>query len=125
MSTNNCTLAEELHMLGEEFRNKFSIPHLQELAYQTGMIRRKRKFRAQDLVSLYVFLDQTVSSESLVHLCTELNEATGICISEEALNKRWNERTVQFFKELFLHAFQQKICPVAAVASRFIRIHSD
>ncbi|MFB9760255.1 transposase [Ectobacillus funiculus] len=122
MSTNNCTLAEELRMLREEFRNKFSIPHLQELAYQTGMIRRKRKFRAQDLVSLCVFLDQTVSSESLVRLCTELNEATGICISEEALNKRWNERTVQFFKELFLHAFRQKICPVAPLASRFTRI---
>ena len=81
MSTNNCTLAEELHMLGEEFRNKFSIPHLQKLAYQTGMIRRKRKFRAQDLVSLYVFLDQTVSSGSLVCLCTELNEAKGTGIS--------------------------------------------
>jgi hypothetical protein len=109
-------------MLGEEFRNKFSIPHLQELAYQTGMIRRKRKFRAQDLVSLCVFLGQTVSSESLVRLCTKLNEATGICLSAEALNKRWNERTVQFLKELFLHAFRQKICPVTPLASQFTRI---
>ncbi|MDF9515007.1 IS4 family transposase, partial [Bacillus cereus] len=71
MAMNNDTPIEELHMLGEEFRNKFSIHHLQELAYQTGMIQRK--FQVQDLVSLCVFLGKTISSESLVSLCTKLN----------------------------------------------------
>ncbi|MCM3651274.1 hypothetical protein M3184_05325 [Metabacillus litoralis] len=122
MSTNNCILLEELRLLGEEFQNKFSIPYLQELAYKTGLIQRQRKFGAQDLVSLCVFLGQTVSSESLVSLCTKLNEATGICLSAEALNKRWNERTVQFLKELFLHAFRQHVCPVVPLASEFTRI---
>lgn len=100
MVINNGTPVEELRMLGEEFRNKFSIHHLQELAYQTGMIQRKRKFQVQNLVSLYVFLGQTISSESLVSLCTKLNEATGTCISAEALNKRWNEKTVTFSKRV-------------------------
>ncbi|WP_242212456.1 hypothetical protein [Bacillus cereus group sp. BfR-BA-01383] len=49
MPTNNNILVEELRILGEEFRNKFSIHHLQELAYQTGMIQRK--FQPQELVS--------------------------------------------------------------------------
>ncbi|GAB6496444.1 MULTISPECIES: IS4 family transposase [Bacillus] len=122
MVINNDTPVEELRMLGEEFRNKFSIHHLQELAYQTGMIQRKRKFQVQNLVSLCVFLGQTISSESLVSLCTKLNEATGTCISAEALNKRWNEKTVTFLKELFLYAFRQKICPTQSLASRFARI---
>lgn len=39
MSTNNNTLVEEFRILGEEFRNKFSIHHLQAFAYQTGMIQ--------------------------------------------------------------------------------------
>lgn len=121
MSTNNI-LVEELRILGEEFRNKFSIHHLQELAYQTGMIQRKREFQAQDLVSLCVFLGQTISSESLVSLCTKLNEATGTCISAEALNKRWNARTVAFLKKLFLYAFRQKICSATSLSSRFTRI---
>jgi hypothetical protein len=95
MSTNNNILVEELRILCEEFRNKFSIHHLQELAYQTGMIQRKRKFQAQDLVSLCLFLGQTISYESLVSLCTKLNEATGTCISAEALNKRWNTQVYQ------------------------------
>ncbi|WP_350494412.1 IS4 family transposase [Bacillus mycoides] len=122
MSINNGTPVEELRILGEEFRNKFSIHHLQELAHQTGMIQRKRKFQAQDLVSLCVFLGQTISSESLVSLCTKLNEATCTCISAEALNKRWNERTVTFLKELFLYAFRQKVCPTKSLSSRFTRI---
>lgn len=122
MVINNDTPVEELRMFGEEFRNKFSIHHLQELAYQTGMIQRKRKFQVQNLVSLCVFLGQTISSESLVSLCTKLNEATGTCISAEALNKRWNEKTVTFLKELFLYAFRQKICPTQSLASRFARI---
>ncbi len=29
---------------------------------------------------------------------------TGPCISAEALNKRWNARTVAFLKKLFLYA---------------------
>ncbi|MGS0413908.1 IS4 family transposase [Bacillus mycoides] len=122
MSTSNNTLVEEFRILGEEFRNKFSIHHLQELAYQTGMIQRKRKFQAQDLVSLCVFLGQTISSESLVSLCTKLNEATGTCISSEALNKRWNDRTVAFLKKLFLYAFRQKVCSATSLSSRFTRI---
>ncbi|MES5957328.1 IS4 family transposase [Bacillus fungorum] len=122
MAINNDTPVEELRMLGEEFQNKFSIHHLQELAYQTGMIQRKRKFQAQDLVSLCVFFGQTISSESLVSLCTKLNEATGTCLSAEALNKRWNKRTVAFLKELFLYAFRQKVCPTKSLSSRFTRI---
>ena len=34
---------EELRLLGEEFKSKFSISSLQTLANQTGMVRRNRK----------------------------------------------------------------------------------
>ncbi|MCP8971387.1 IS4 family transposase [Ectobacillus ponti] len=122
MSIHSHTQVEELRMLGEEFRRMFSVPHLQELARQTEMIRRNRKCKAQDLVSLCVFLGQTISSESLVRLCTRLSEATGVSLSAEALNKRWNERTVKFLKQLFLYAFQQKICSVISLSSPFSRI---
>ncbi|MDG4658549.1 IS4 family transposase [Ectobacillus antri] len=122
MSTKECAQTDELRLLGEEFQNIFSLTYLQELACKTGMIQRQRKVRAQDLVSLCVFLGQTVGSESLVDLCTRLNEAMGVCISTEALNKRWNERTVQFLKELFLHAFGQQIHPIAPLTRIFKRI---
>ena len=78
MSKINDVTQEELRLLGEEFKSKFSIHHLQLLAVKTGMIRRKRKCRAQDLVSLCVFLSQAIGTESLVSLCAKLTRATGI-----------------------------------------------
>lgn len=60
------------------------------------MIQPKRKFQAQNLLLLCVFLGQTISSESLVTLCTKLNEATVTCISTQALNKHLNEKAACF-----------------------------
>ena len=76
LSKINDVTQEELRLLGEEFKSKFSIHHLQLLAVKTGMIRRKRKCRAQDLVSLCVFLSQAIGTESLVSLCAKLTRAT-------------------------------------------------
>jgi hypothetical protein len=114
---------EELRLLGEEFKSKFSISSLQTLANQTGMVRRNRKCRAQDLVSLCVFLSQTIGTESLVSLCAKLSRTTGVSLSAQGLNERFNERTVQFLKRLFLQVFQKKICPVTtSLVNRFTRI---
>jgi len=55
------------------------------------MIQPKQKSQAQNLLLLFVFLGQTISSKSLVTLCTKLNEATVSCFSTEALNKHLNE----------------------------------
>jgi Transposase DDE domain len=114
---------EELRLLGEEFKRKFSIPYLQTLANETGMVRRKRKCRAQDLVSLCVFLSQTIGTESLISLCAKLSRTTGVCLSAQGLNERFNERTVQFLKRLFLHVFQKRMFPVTtSLVSHFTRI---
>jgi hypothetical protein len=115
-------VSEELHLLGKEFKNRFSISYLQALASETGMIQRNRKCQAKDLISLCIFLSQRIGTESLVSLCTKLHEATGTSLSAEALNKRFNERTVNFLKRLFLHVFQQRFTPVSLLPSRFTRI---
>lgn len=122
MPNSNDLTQEELLLLGEEFKNKFSISYLQTLAHQTGMVRRNRKCRVQDLVSLCVFLSQTIGTESLVSLCAKLSRTTGVCLSAQGLNERFNERTVQFLKMLFLQVFQKKICPTTSLSSRFTRI---
>ena len=75
MSKINDVTQEELRLLGEEFKSKFSIHHLQLLAVKTGMIRRKRKCRAQDLVSLCVSQPSNWD-RILVSLCAKLTRAT-------------------------------------------------
>ena len=122
MSKINDVTQEELRLLGEEFKSKFSIHHLQLLAVKTGMIRRKRKCRAQDLVSLCVFLSQAIGTESLVSLCAKLTRATGIQLSSQGLNERFNAQTVQFLKELFLQVFRKKFSPMTPLSNRFTRI---
>ncbi|MGN4719841.1 IS4 family transposase, partial [Bacillus cereus group sp. MYBK226-2] len=122
MSKINDVTQEKLRLLGEEFKSKFSIHHLQLLAVKTRMIRRKRKCRAQDLVSLCVFLSQAIGTESLVSLCAKLTRATGIQLSSQGLNERFNAQTVQFLKELFLQVFRKKFSPMTPLSNRFTRI---
>lgn len=56
MSNFNDQTQEELRLLGEEFKSKFSISYLQTLANQTRMVLQKRKYRVQDLVTLCIFI---------------------------------------------------------------------
>lgn len=56
-----------------------------------------------------VFHKQGVLSESsLTELCSDLADHH-VYISKEALNKRLNEKTVRFLKEIFLHLFDQQV----------------
>ena len=121
MSKINDVTQEELRLLGEEFKSKFSIHHLQLLAVKTGMIRRKRKCRAQDLVSLCVFLSQAIGTESLVSLCAKLTRATGIQLSSQGLNERFNADCT-ILKGIVLQVFRKKFSPMTPLSNRFTRI---
>ncbi|PEA52490.1 IS4 family transposase, partial [Bacillus pseudomycoides] len=101
---------------------KFSLSFLESLARETGMIQRARKCKAQDIVSLCVFLSKTVGTESLASLCTKLNETTGVSLSSEGLNQRFTSHTVQFFKQIFIGLFHQTIRPTPAIGGNFRRI---
>jgi hypothetical protein len=115
-------LTEELHLLANELKSKFSLSSLVSLARDTGMIQRERKCKVQDIVSLCVFLSQTLGTESLVSLCAKLNDSTGLSLSSEGLNQRFNTHTVEFLKRLFSHIFYQKFCPCPSICDRFKRI---
>ncbi len=59
---------EELQLLIQELKNTFSLSFLESFAHRAGMIRHKRKCKAQDIVSLCVFLSKTVETESFARL---------------------------------------------------------
>ncbi|TPH08473.1 hypothetical protein EGH09_23535 [Brevibacillus laterosporus] len=52
--------------------------------------------QSQELVALCVWLSQKVASTSLMKLCSRLEAYTGILMSPEGLNKRFNREAVQF-----------------------------
>ncbi|EJS46537.1 hypothetical protein ICG_05612 [Bacillus cereus BAG1X1-3] len=60
---------------------------LEQLAKNIGFVKRKSKYRAQNLVALCVWLSQNVARSSLTRLCSRLESNTGISMSPERLHQ--------------------------------------
>lgn len=63
----------------------------------------QKLLQSQELVALCVWLSQKVASTSLMKLCSRLEAYTGILMSPEGLNKRFNRQAVQFLQRIFSH----------------------
>lgn len=68
---------------------------LEHLANEIEFVHRKSKYQAKELVALCVRLSQQVASTSLTQLCSCLEVSTGVLISHEGLNQRFNASAVQ------------------------------
>lgn len=69
----------------------------------------QKLLQSQELVALCVWLSQKVASTSLMKLCSRLEAYTGILMSPEGLNKRFNRQAVQFLQRLFSHLLIQRL----------------
>jgi hypothetical protein len=72
-------------------------------------MRSLSKYQAQDLVALCVWLSQRVAITSLTQLCSQLESSTGVLMSPEGINQRFNPAAVQFLKQVFAHLLIQKL----------------
>ncbi|MEI4802828.1 IS4 family transposase [Bacillus sp. FJAT-51639] len=85
-------------------------PHvLEHLAKEKGFVQRKSKYQAKELVALCVWLSQQVASTSLTQLCSYLEVSTGILISPEGLNQRFNASAVKFLEQVLANLLAKKI----------------
>uniref|UniRef100_UPI00048B166C IS4 family transposase n=1 Tax=Ectobacillus panaciterrae TaxID=363872 RepID=UPI00048B166C len=73
-------------------------------------------------VALCVWLSQKVASTSLTQLCSRLEAYTGVLMSPEGLNKRFNTRAVQFLRQLFSHLFTQKLYAAGTLPHSYITL---
>lgn len=67
---------------------------LQEIAKQVGFIQRSSKYQANELIALCVWLSQEIASTSFIQLCSQLEVSTGVLMSSEGLNQRFNPEAV-------------------------------
>ncbi|TPG86946.1 hypothetical protein EEL32_12685 [Brevibacillus laterosporus] len=97
-------ILDELQLFSQELQ-RFLVPEaLEELAREAGFTKRKKvSNQSQELVALCVWLSQKVASTSLMKLCSRLEAYTGILMSPEGLNKRFNREAVQFLQRIFSH----------------------
>ncbi|KIP25962.1 hypothetical protein BG10_2 [Bacillus thuringiensis serovar morrisoni] len=106
----NLSISDELELFSKELQRYMSPDALEQLAKNVGFVKRKSKYRAQDLVALCIWLSQNIAHTSLVQLCSRLEANTGISMSPEGLNQRFNSQAVQFLQQLLAHLLHQQFC---------------
>ncbi|MDQ0884600.1 hypothetical protein QFZ73_005739 [Peribacillus sp. V2I11] len=121
-------ISDELTLFSQELQRSLAPQALQELAKKVGFVQRTSKYQAKDLIALCVWLSQKVASTSLTQLCSCLESSTGVLISPEGLNQRFNPSAVKFLEQVFTSLLTQKLYASQALphryASQFQRIRN-
>lgn len=107
----NISISNEFQLLSQELQQVFSLQTLKQIARQTGFVQRTSKYRAQDLSALCIGLGQDIASHSLNRLCGALEENTGILMSPEGLNQRFNANAVTFYVRYFQNLYRRNFYP--------------
>ena len=105
----NLKLDKDIKHFADELKKCFSKDEIEEIARETGFVKRKGKIEAWEFVCLCCFMDAEVASTTLVTLWTKLSKKTGILVSNQALDQRLNERCVKFLKKIFEKLLHQTI----------------
>ncbi|MFJ8072272.1 IS4 family transposase [Peribacillus sp. NPDC096447] len=116
----NPIVSSELTLFAKELQRFLSPLVLQETAKQMGFVQRSSKYQAAELIALCVWLSQEVASTSLTQLCSRLEASTGILMSPEGLNQRFNPAAVTFLREVFTSLLTQKLCLNQSLSSDMI-----
>ena len=101
------SIQDEFHLFAEELQRYLSPSILQQLAQETGFVKRKSKYGARDLAALCIWISQHVASDSLTRLCSQLFANTATLMSPEGLNQRFNPAAVAFLREVFTSLLTQ------------------
>lgn len=109
MTESKLTLDEDINHFSDELKRCFSKEDIEDIARKTGLVKRKGKIDAWELVCLCSFMDVEVANNTLVTLCTKLSAKIGVVISNQALDQRLNERCVEFLKKIFEKLLRQTI----------------
>lgn len=115
----NLSIFDELELLSKELQIYMSPDALEQLAKNVGFVKRNSKYRAQDLVALCIWLSQNIAYTSLTQLCSRLEANTGISMSPEGINQRFNPQVVQFLKQLLVHLLQQQFCSSSKIPTLY------
>ena len=116
------SLSEELHLFSQELQCILSPVVLQDIARQVGFVQRSSKYQANELIALCVWLSQEIASTSLTQLCSRLEASTGVLMSPEGLNQRFNPAAVAFLREVFTSLLTQKHCSNQSLSAHMMSI---
>ncbi|PGA50676.1 IS4 family transposase, partial [Bacillus pseudomycoides] len=110
---------QELSLFAEELYRYMSPATLNQLAIEAGGMKRKRKCHGHHFLSLCVWLSQKVANTFLTQLCCCLESSTGVLMSPEGLNQRFNSQAVQFLQQLLAHLLHQQFCSSSKIPTLY------
>lgn len=116
----NLSTFDELKLFSKELQRYMSPGVLEQLAREIGFVQRKSKYRAQDLVALCVWLSENIASASLAQLCSQLEANTGISMSPEGLNQRFNSQAVQLLQQVLATLLHHQFCSSSQIPASYI-----
>ncbi|MED1597870.1 MULTISPECIES: IS4 family transposase [Bacillus] len=115
----NLSISDELELFSKELQRYMSPHALEKFAREIGFVQRKSKYRAQDLVALCVWLSENIANTSLTQLSSRLEANTGISMSPEGLNQRFNSRAVQFLQQILASLLHQQFCSSSKIPTLY------
>lgn len=92
---------KRLKLIIKNTKEIFSVDFLESIARETEFIQRKGKITAENFLSFNTFSSNDLCEASLTTLVTRLNSQFDISISQQGLNDRFNECSVNFMKRIF------------------------
>ncbi|MED3093947.1 IS4 family transposase, partial [Bacillus thuringiensis] len=116
----NPIISNRLNLFAQELQYFLSPVVLQDIAKQVGFVQRSSKYQAKELIALCVWLSQEIASTSLTQLCSQLEVSTGVLMSSEGLNQRFNPAAVAFLREVFTSLLKQKLCSNHSLSAHMI-----
>ncbi|MGX9933661.1 IS4 family transposase [Virgibacillus salarius] len=114
-----CETSDELTLFSQELQRSLSPQVLQQLAKEVGFVQRTSKYQAKDLVALCAWLSQKVASTSLTQLSSCLESSTGVLMSPEGLNQRFNSSAVQLLRRVFTSLLTHKLFTSQTLSYRY------
>jgi hypothetical protein len=99
MKISRKNLAELEKKVELEFANKFTEEEINQLAKESGFVRRKSPLDGFKFLDLIVFCSDHLVSQSLNDMCIDAKERHGIEIKKQSLNERFNETALILLKK--------------------------
>lgn len=116
----NLSTFDKLELFSKELQRYMSPDDFEQLAREIEFVQRKSKYRAQDLVALCVRSSENIANNSLTQLCSRLETNTGISMSPEELNQRFNSQAVQLLQQILASLLHHQFCLSSQIPISYI-----
>ena len=107
MLSQKLTVEEDFQLVSEELMKTFNRHYLDELGRKELFLKRKRKLRPIDFISLCGFFNHHSGTQSLTQLCAILASTRKVSLSTEGLNQRYCKKGVNLLKKVFYELFNK------------------